>query len=91
VHRLDTFPNNEIIQQYRAVFSGRYGATVLKHILFELGTFLEIAENAEDTALKNYGTRLLKILGGGEVGEYSLEQFTKRLMKQPLPKENKEE
>jgi hypothetical protein len=89
MNRLDTFPGNEIIQQYRQAFSTRAGQEVLKHMLFELGTFYEVADG-EDSTLKNYGTRLLKILAGGEVDGDTIEQFTRRLMKQPLNKDKGE-
>ena len=91
MQRHDFFPNNGLIRQYRQVFSSRVGQTVLGHILYDLGVFLEISDNQDDVTLKNYGTRLLKILAGGEPNENSVEEFTKRLMKQPLPEENKEE
>ncbi len=91
MRRLDLWPSNEIVEQYRAVFSGRAGLLVLKHMLYDLGAFVEISDGPEDVALKNYGMRLLRILGGGEVGEDAIEQFTKRLVRQPLPNENKED
>ncbi len=87
MHRLDLFPTNDMITLYRATFSTKAGREALKHILYDLGVFTLSAESAEDVALRNYGTRLLKILAGGEVGEDGIEQFIKRLMIQPLPKE----
>lgn len=89
MHRLDTFPNNEMIEKYRHVFSTREADEVLAHMMFELGAFLEVSDRVEDVALKNYGTRLLSILGGGEVATNTLSTFIKRLIKQPL-KEGKE-
>lgn len=86
MRRLDTFPTNELIQAYRATFSTRAGREVLKHMLFDLGAFQETSEFNEDVVLKNYGTRLLKILAGGEVGEDSIDGFITRLLKQPLIK-----
>ena len=91
MQRHDFFPNNNLIRQYRQVFSSRSGQMVLGHMLFDLGVFLEISDAVEDVALQNYGIRLLKILAGGEPNENSVEEFTKRLMKQPLPEETKEE
>lgn len=91
MQRHDFFPNNNLIRQYRQVFSSRVGQMVLSHILYDLGVFLEISDNQDDVTLKNYGIRLLKILAGGEPNENSVEEFTKRLMKQPLPEETKEE
>lgn len=90
MHRLDTFPNKELIGHYRRVFSSGPGLAVLTHMLYDLGTFLEVTDGAEDIALKNYGNRLLKILAGGEPSQNSIEEFAKRLMKQPLPKEREE-
>jgi len=86
--RLDTFPKNELILSYRQTFSSRAGIMVLSHMLYELGVFLEVSESAEDMALKNYGTRLLNILAGSNVNESSIEDFIKRLTKQPLKKED---
>jgi len=63
---------------------------VLVHMLYDLGVFVETSDSPEDVALKNYGTRLIKILGGGDVDENTMIEFTKRLMKQPLTY-NKEE
>lgn len=85
-HRLDMFPNNELIERYRSVFSSGAGLEVLSHMLFDLGVFVEISGGPEDVALKNYGNRLLSILAGGEPKEDTVKDFTKRLMKQPLPK-----
>jgi len=76
--------------QYRNLFSGRSASDVLSHMLYDLGTFTETSETAEDMALKNYGIRLLRILGGGEVGETAIQAMVKQLMKQSL-KNMKEE
>ena len=86
MNRLDTFPNADLIAQYRQAFSSRSGQVVLVHMLYDLGAFIETSDAPEDVALKNYGTRLIKILGGGEVDENTMMEFTKRLMKQPLTK-----
>ena len=91
MHRLDTFPNNDLITQYRQTFSSRAGQVVLVHMLYDLGAFIETSDALEDVSLRNYGMRLLKILGGGEVDENTMMEFTKRLMKQTLSKEIKEE
>ena len=86
MHRLDLFPSKEMIYQYRAAFSTPAGRAALNHILYDLGVFQEITDGPEDVALKNYGIRLLKILGGGEID--GIEEFTKLLMKQPLKGES---
>ena len=91
MRRLDIFPNNDLIQAYRTTFSTRAGKEVLKHMLYDLGAFQETSEFNEDVVLKNYGTRLLKILAGGEIGEDGIDQFINRLMKQPLINILKEE
>ena len=91
MRRLDIFPNNDLIQAYRATFSTRAGKEVLKHMLYDLGAFQETSEFNEDVVLKNYGTRLMKILAGGEIGEDGIDQFINRLMKQPLIKIVKED
>lgn len=81
------FPKNSLIDQYRRVFSSKHGVDILYHMLYDLGVFQEISDGPEDVALKNYGLRLLKILGGGGPDEDTIRQFTKKLMKQQLPKE----
>ena len=86
MHRLDTFPNADLIAQYRQAFSSRSGQAVLVHMLYDLGVFIETSDAPEDVALRNYGMRLIRILGGGEVDENTMMEFTKRLMKQPLTK-----
>ena len=84
--RLDTFPKTELILCYRSAFSTRAGKEVLKHVLYDLGAFEETFTD-EDVVLKNYSTRLLKILAGGEIGEDGVERFVDRLIKQPLGEE----
>lgn len=91
MHRLDFFPTNALINQYRQVFSSRAGRDVLAHLLFDLGVFQEISDGPEDVALKNFGLRLTKILAGGEPAPESVDSFMMKLMKQPLPKEQKNE
>lgn len=66
MHRLDTFPNKELIQSYRNVFSSPEAGKVFAHMMYELGLFEESLEE-EDKYLKSYAARLIKILGGGEV------------------------
>lgn len=57
---------------------------VFGHMLFELGMFIEVPESAEDAALKNYATRLLRIFGGGEVKELTIQNLLKNLVGQSL-------
>lgn len=85
--RHDLFPNDELIASYRKVFSSEHGKEVLSHMLFDLGTFLEVSES--DLSLKNYGVRLLQILGGSEPTQESIKLFMDALMRQPLPRGNK--
>lgn len=85
--RLDMFPSEELINHYRKVFSSSAGLEVLTHMLFDLGTFEQVSGGEEDIALKNYGNRLLAILAGGEISQNSIEEFTKRIMRQQLNKE----
>jgi len=87
MRRLDMFPATELIQQYRATFSTRAGHETIKHMLYDLGAFEETSEFNEDVVLKNYATRLLKILAGGEIGEDSVDQFINWLIKQPLERQ----
>ena len=90
MHRLDFFPANELIGQYRQVFSTRNGLEVLTHILGDLGVMQQMGTE-EDVALKNYGNRLLSILAGGEVSANSVQEFAERIMRQPIPKEQNNE
>lgn len=92
MHRLDTFPSKELIQNYRAMFSTKNGAEVFYHILYELGYFEDKPSlTAEDAALKNYASRLINILGGGEVGPETVKLLLKGLFAQPLPEPKKDE
>ena len=86
--RLDTFPGKELIGQYRQVFSTSAGKEILDHMLWELGLFAQIGDDNESIALKNYATRLVHILAGGELGKSAKQSFVYQLMKQPLPKED---
>ena len=85
--RLDMFPGKELIGQYRKVFSSNEGLEVLTHMLYDLGMFEQISDSSEDVALKNHANRLLSILSGNEPDKGNMQEFVKRLMKQPLPKE----
>ena len=85
--RLDLFPGNELIGYYRKVFSTNEGLEVLAHMLFDLGMFEHIDESTEDVALKNYANRLIVILSGSEPSKDNMQEFVRRLMKQPLPKD----
>lgn len=92
MNRLDTFPGTDLIKNYRNVFGGPDGPKVLSHMLYEMGFFEDIAGmTPEDSALKNYGSRLLRILGGGEVKETAMMAFAKHLMSQPLEKAKKDD
>lgn len=88
--RLNYFPDNDLISLYRQVFSTNAGQEVLCHILFDLGAFIEVSDGPEDVALKNYGIRLLNILGGKEPSQESIKLMMNALMRQPLEKENKQ-
>ena len=91
-HRLDLYPGRDILLKYRNVFSAKEGPAVLAHMLFEMGVFMEIpGPSPEDVALKNYGARLLSILGGGTIDIKTTEDFIKRLFLQPIPDESKED
>jgi hypothetical protein len=84
--RLDTFPTEELIGHYRTTFSTGAGQEVLLHMLYDLGVFLEVTAGPQDVALKNYGTRLMKILGGAEPAQESIKLFMNAVMRQQLPK-----
>lgn len=82
----------ELMRQYRNVFSNTEAKHVLSHILFELGTFIDIPDmTPEDAALKNYGVRLLNILGGGEIKINAISALVDGLKRNPLPEETKQE
>lgn len=90
LHRLDLFPEKETIGSYRNIFSTPHGKEVLVHMLFDLGMFEEVS-TPEDMALRNYASRLLKILSGGEVSKDSIQAFSMKLMKQQLMKGSESE
>jgi len=87
MHRLDFFPKNSLIGQYRTLFSSRTGVDVLSHMLFDLGVFTQTSDTPENVALRNYGLRLLKILGGDDPSKDSVDMFIKKIVKQPLKRE----
>jgi len=91
MNRLDLFPTNTLIGQYRNVFSSRNGLDVLEHVLFDTGVLQVTDDTPENLALRKYGLRLLEILGGGEISDGTVKDFTKKLMKQPLKKETPDE
>lgn len=89
--RLDYFPKEEIIRDYRIVFGGSAGERVLAHMLFDLGLFdSDPTTGEEGFALKNYAARLLAIIGGGDVEFEALGQLIAKLRLQPLPKKAEE-
>jgi hypothetical protein len=75
--------DNELSQLYRNVFSSHEGQVVLFHILEELG-FHKIISTEEEKILKNYAMRLLEIIGGGRMDQYSVQGFIISLMGQQL-------
>lgn len=92
MNRLDTFPTEEMVKSYRNVFASREAPKVIAHMLFELGLFEDIPNmSAEDAALKNYGSRLLRILGGGEVKANALTALVRQVIAQPLKEKEEEE
>lgn len=89
----NTWPTNSTVHQYRRVFSTKDGQQVLQHILFELGVFQESIEES-DVVLRNYGTRLLKILSGDDLhgpDGHAIMVFLQQAMKQQLKKETPDE
>ena len=88
--RHNLWPNEELTAEYRRLFSGKGSEDVMLHMLFDLGVFEE-STNEEDTALRNYGIRLMKILGGGHIDRDAIREFIKRLVRQPLKNERAKE
>lgn len=78
-----------VMQKYRNVFSHKEASEVLYHMLGELGYF-EQSITPEQSALRNYASRLLGILGGGGIHKNTINQLKISLINQPLPKEKKE-
>jgi hypothetical protein len=72
--------DKETVQRYRNVFTVNDGLFVLAHMLSELGFFDDIDE--KDVALKLYGARLLKIIGGGDVQRNAFDAFIKNMAAQ---------
>lgn len=85
------YMTDEIMRAYRVLFSKKEAEFVLMHMLVELGVFAPITDSQEDVALKNYGMRILQILGGGKVEGDAIKQFIARLIRQPLPEIQKED
>lgn len=85
-------PKRSLIQKYRNVFSHPEANDVLGHMLYELGVFDELdPTDVQHMALRNYGTRLLKILGGGVINISSAVQLIQGLKTQALEPEKEEE
>lgn len=84
------YPNKELLQQYRNVFSHKEAKNVLFHMLYDLGFFNENTQ-PEDLPLKNYATRLLTILGGGEVKMNAVEMLVNGLKVNPIPEDIKKD
>lgn len=78
------YPTKELMQQYRNVFSQREAVYVLTHMLIDLGFFDENTTQ-ENLPLKNYGMRLLGILGGGNISSGAVTALLNSLKIQPLP------
>lgn len=75
--------DKDIVQRYRNVFTAKDGLFVLAHMLSELGFFDDIdVNNPKEVALKLYGARLLKLIGGGVVERNAFDAFIKILATQ---------
>lgn len=75
--------DRDIVQRYRNVFTVKDGLFVLAHMLSELGFFDDIdPNNPKEVALKMYGARLLKIIGGGIIERNAFDAFIKILATQ---------
>ena len=85
---MQMFPNNEIVRTYRNRYRGHEGAKVLYHQAFETGFFSDVPDvSPEAAALRAYLSRLLIILGGGEIGLNAFEAMVNVLLNQPLSDE----
>ena len=84
------FPTKELIQQYRNVFSHSEARHVLYSMLFDLGFFNENVL-PEDLSLRNYATRLLNILGAGEITINAVGNLVNGLKNNPLLEDIKTE
>ena len=76
--------NKQRCQAYRNVFSKHDGPKVLTDILSMCGMFDSLDDTVEAAVLKNFGSRILKILGGGDVGAEACEALIQRVVAQPL-------
>ncbi len=75
--------DKDIVQRYRNVFTVKEGLFVIAHMLSELGFFDDIdPNNPKEVALKMYGARLLKIIGGGIIERNAFDAFIKILATQ---------
>jgi hypothetical protein len=81
-------PQRDVIGYYRTVFSTKVGRAVLVDILNDLGVFGITTTTGEDVVLRNYGTKLMHIIGGGGVDINTFEDFAYKLMKQPINEDN---
>lgn len=75
--------DKDISQRYRNVFTVKDGLFVLAHMLSELGFFDDIdVNNPKAVALKLYGARVIKWVGGGDVQRPAFDAFIKVLATQ---------
>jgi hypothetical protein len=79
----DASLTNEMVTRYQNVFSSPEGKKVLKHMLNELKFFAREVIEPRETALRDYATRLIKILSTRDIEDYDpkdviIEAITRR-------------
>ena len=78
--------SNDIAILYRDTFSTAKGQVVLFHLLQHLKVY-DVTLTDEEVTLRNFGIQLQALIGGGSIDQSTVQEFAKRLMKQPLPKD----
>lgn len=83
--------DEEMTYKFRKVFSSRDGQDVLLWILRDCGALDAIPATAEAVTLRNWGIRLLTLLGGGELTNENIKVLTHAVMRQPINHQHREE
>lgn len=91
MHRLDYRPSVEEMQMLRNVFGSKEGPAVLRILLFVMGyDNFDGEDTPESSALRTMATWILCQLGGGRISGEAIKDHIRRLIKEPLPEEQKE-
>lgn len=84
---LDLSDYESKVAEWRKLYSSPNGLEVLTDIVISFGIF-NYSEQPEQVTVSNHGLMMLKHLGGGDIYRDTIKEFIKRLVRQPMRKEN---